>query len=161
MEETSKLEKLKEEYSVLEKENSLPSFSEMNEDFLIERISDMETDFILREVRKQIAEKFSNTLRLIDILINPSNTPAFLFPVIKSITKEDKEVMEKIYKELSKTEISNLKLDLVYSSQNEIEYIKKSFLYWQEIKCDLLKVFLKVEDNWDKKPEKVNNCYFG
>lgn len=161
MEEKSNLEKLKEDYAILEKEHSLPSFDEMNEDFLIERISDTETYFILREVRRQVAEKFSGTLRLIDILINPSNTPAFLFPVIKSITKEDKEIMEKIYKELSKAEISNLKLDLVYSSEKEIEYIKKSFSYWQEIKCDLLKIFSKVENNWDKKSEKVGGCYFG
>lgn len=161
MEEKSKLEKLKEKYSVLEKENSLPSFKELNEEFSIERISDNETDFILREVRRQIAEKLSSALRLIDVLINPSNTPTFLFPVIKSITKEEKEIMEKLYKELSKIEISNLKLDLVYSPEEDVKYIKNSFSYWKEIKPTISKVFSCIEQNLDKKSEKTNSCYFG
>jgi len=159
--EESCLEELKKEYSILQKKYDLPTFEQLNEDFVIERISEDETDFLIREIRRHVAEKFSNSLRIIDILLNPSNTPAFLMPAIKAINKEEKEALEKIYKKLSKNEIIGVKLDLSYSVDNEVKYIKESYFYWQEVKKDLHKTFESIEKNWDKKSEKSNNGYFG
>ena len=161
MKEKSKLEKLKEEYKIIQEEHSLPSFEDLNREFSIERVIEVETDFLVREVRRQISEKFSGTLRLIDVLLNPSNTPAFLFPAIKSISKEEKEIMEKIYESISKMEMENIKLDLIYSESEDIKYIKNAFCYWIEIKKDLSGIFSCIENNWGKKSEKANNCYFG
>jgi hypothetical protein len=157
----SPLDKIKKEYAVFEKKYSLPSFERLNEDFVIERISEEETDFLVREIRRHIAEKLSNSLRIIDILLNPSNTPAFLMPAIKAINKDEKEILEKTYKRLSKNEIVVVKLDLNYSIDNEIKYIKESYTAWQEIKKDLAKTFETIEKNWDKKAEKNSNGYFG
>jgi hypothetical protein len=161
MKEESPLEKLKKDYSEIEKKHSLPSFEELNEEFLIERIAEGETDFLVREIRRHVAEKFSNSLRLIDLLLNPSNTPAFFLPAIKAITREEKDRLEKIYQTLSKNEIIGVKLDLKYSLEEEIKYIKESYEYWQEIKGSLYKTFELIEKNWDKKTEKQSNGYCG
>lgn len=157
----SPLEKIKKEYSVFEKKYSLPTFERLNEDFVIERIAESETEYLVREIRRHIAEKLSNSLRIIDILLNPSNTPAFLMPAIKAINQDEKEILEKTYKKLSKNEIVVVKLDLNYSIDNEIKYIKESYSTWQEIKKELSKTFETIEKNWDKKAEKNSNGYFG
>ena len=155
------LEVIKKEYAVFEKKYSLPSFNKLNEDFVIERIAESETDYLMREIRRHIAEKLSNSLRIIDILLNPSNTPAFLMPAIKAINKDEKDILEKTYKKLSKNEITVVKLDLNYSLENEIKYIKESCATWEDIKKDLSKTFENIEKNWDKKAEKNSNGYFG
>lgn len=161
MEEKSKLQCLKEDYEILKNKHDLPSFDELNKEFSIERVLEVETDYLIREIRRQISEKFSGTLRLIDILLNPSNTPTFLFPVIKSISREEKEKMSELYETLSKMEIENLKLDLIFSESGDIKYIKNAFCYWLEVKEDLSRIFSCIENNWDKKSEKVGGCYFG
>ena len=66
MEDCKKLEKLKTDYKVFQEKYSLPNFDELNEDFQIEKISESETDFILREVRKYVTDKFFNYLRFIE-----------------------------------------------------------------------------------------------
>lgn len=158
---SEELEKLKKSYEPFQKKYSLPTFEELNEEFIIERIAESETEFLIREIRRHILEKFSNTLRVLDILINPSNTPLFLIPAIKAITKEDKCVLEKIYGILSKNEFSCVKMDLTYSFEEEIKYIKESYSSWKSMKDDLHKIFQDIENNWDKKTEKSNSCYFG
>ncbi len=155
------LKKLKENYEPLRKKYSLPSFDELNEDFMIEQIADSDTDFLIREIRRHVADKISNILRVLDILISPSNTPMFLIPAIRAISKEDKCILEKIYAALSKNAFSCVKMDLSYSLDEEVKYIKDSYLFWKSIKGDLYKVFENIELNWDKKSEKSNSCYFG
>lgn len=158
---TEEIDRLKKSYEPFQAKYSLPTFDELNEEFIIERIAESETEFLIREIRRHILEKFSNTLRVLDILINPSNTPLFLIPAIKAITKEDKCVLEKIYGILSKNEFSCVKMDLNYSFDEEIKYIKESYSSWKLMKNDLYKIFQDIENNWDKKTEKSNSCYFG
>lgn len=161
MKEQSDLEKFKKRYLEEQKKHSLPPFEEMNEYFFIEKLADTETEFFIRELKRQTSEKLSSTLRVFDVFLNPSNIPTFLFPALKAITKDEKQIMEKIYKELSKNEILSLKLELVYSEQESVDYIKNAFCYWKEIEKDLVEIFSKIESSWDKKVEKRNSCYFG
>jgi hypothetical protein len=153
-EEIDYLERLKKDYKPLAERYSLPSFDLLNEDFMIERIADSDTDFLAREVRRHMSEKISNALRVLDILINPSNTPLFLLPAIRAITKEEKCVIERIYDVLSRNEFSCVKMDLCYSLNDEVAYIKNSYTLWQSVKKDLYKLFSEIEKNWDKKTEK-------
>ena len=53
-EKTRELDKLKKEYEKLRKKHNLPSFNELNKDFSIERVCEIETDFLLKEVRKSM-----------------------------------------------------------------------------------------------------------
>jgi len=68
------LENLKKKYKIFQEKYFLPKFEELNDDFSIEKLADNETDFLLKEIRRFISEKFSNYLRLIESLI-----PRFLF----------------------------------------------------------------------------------
>jgi len=158
--EESALEKLKEKYKIIQKKYSLPSFESMNEDFQIERISETETDILIREIRKYIIEKISNYLRFIETILNPSNSPMFVFSIVKSLNTENKEILNEMYKKLSKYEIEVLALDTEFSEHKEAEFIKNSYSNWQLIKKDFLKVIEFIKNNINKEFQENKKSYF-
>lgn len=155
------LKELKERYSKLQKKYSLPDFDELNKDFAIERLSEANTDFLIREIRKFMAEKFSEYLRFIEGLINPANAPMFVFSVVKLLGKDEKEKLQRNYKKLSLIGVNLISLDLDFSEEKETEFIKNSYAQWEEIKEDLIEVLEIVKNNWGKKFEENGKSYFG
>ena len=158
----SSLADLKKNYSVLHKKYSLPEFNKLNEDFQIEHISDSETDFLLREIRKLIGDKFSNYMRFIEMLLNPVSVPMFVYSVVKSLDESDRETLNKAYKELAKKEIEIVSLDTIYSEDGEASFIKGAYESWQNIKKDINVIIKKVDLDKDN-GKKMNNDknYFG
>ncbi|MDP2672632.1 MAG: hypothetical protein Q8O84_02360 [Nanoarchaeota archaeon] len=160
MTEKSKLAKLKENYSKIQKKYGLPEFDKLNEDFKIEKTAQTETDFLVREIRETIGETLENFLRFVEAILNPVNVPMFLFPIIKSLSVEEKNKLSEIYKKISKLEIDAMKL-IDYSEKKEAEFIKNSYVLWQEIKKDFIKIIEGVEKRVDIKSEKTEKGYFG
>jgi hypothetical protein len=161
MDKECNLDDLKEKYSEIQNKYDLPDFDSLNEDFSIERISEIETDFLLREIRKFLSEKFTNYLRFIEAIIHPVSSPLFIFSVIKILGAEEKEKLTEIYKVLAKKEIKLVELDISYDEKKEAFFLKESFESWKKIKKDLLEVFQVIDKNWDNKFETNNKGYFG
>jgi len=159
--EKSTLSDLKKNYEKLQKKYSLPSFDDLNRDFYIERVSDVETDYILREVRKFISDRYSNYMRFVEAILNPVNAPMFVFSIIKILGKEDKKQLEGIYTRFMQIELDLIELDIQSSELREAEFIKKSFKEWQEFKKSMATVFETIKKNNGTKPEKNNGNYFG
>lgn len=155
------LEDLKKEYKKLQKKHGLPEFSKLNEDFQIEKVAEVETEHLIREIRKFMADKFSNYLRFVEVILNPVNAPMFVFSFIKSISMDEKNKLIKIYKKLAKTEIRLIELDTDFSEKGEADFIKKNYELWKEIKKDILSVTEAVKRNWDNKFETNGKGYFG
>ena len=155
------LDKLKKDYEALRVKYNLPEFSKLVEDFNIERASDTETDYPIREIRRFIAEKFFNYLRSVEALLNPSNVPMYVFSMVKNIDAADKKRLSDVYKELAKTEIRIMELDLSFSEPKEAEFIKEGFRLWQDIKKDLLAITDKIKKNCDIKSDEGRRDYFG
>ena len=127
MAEESKLEKLKENYLKIQNEHNLPSFEDLNKDFHIEKIAEMESDLLIREVRRFVGDKMVNYMRFIENLINPVNVPMFILSVIKALNTEDKKTLSEMYKDLMKMEIVFIELDLEFSEEKESKFIKDSY----------------------------------
>ena len=90
------LSRLKKEYEKLRKKHNLPSFNELNKDFSIERVCEIETEFLLREIRKYMSDKIFNYLRFVELILNPVNSPMFIFSIMKNIGEEEKrKILEK------------------------------------------------------------------
>ena len=157
----SDLENLKKDYLVVQRKYNLPSFENLNEDFQIEKIAEVETDILIREVRKFIADKFSNYLRFVETILNPSNAPMFVFSIIKSIGVEEKKKLIEVYKELTKIEIRLIELDTDFFEEKEAEFIKEAYEIWQKIKKDVLEVVEVIKKNLDNKFEVNGKSYFG
>ncbi len=158
--EKSKLKKLKEDYSKIQKKYNLPDFDRLNEDFKIEKVAQEETELLVREIRESVGETLENFLRFVEAILNPVNVPMFLFPIIKSLSVEEKNKLSEIYKKLSKLEIEAMKL-IDYSEKKEAEFIKNSYNLWQEIKKDFVEIIEAVENKLDVKVEKTEKGYFG
>jgi hypothetical protein len=161
MAEEFNLTKLKETYEKLKLKYNLPLFKDMNENFQIEKITESETEFILREVRKYITDKFFSYLRFLESILTPTNAPMFVFAITKTLGVEEREKLIELYKKIAKVELEVIGLDLIYSEQEEAEAIKKYYELWQGIKNKLLEVVEVIKKNWDNKIEDNGKGYFG
>ncbi|MEX2017584.1 MAG: hypothetical protein WD876_03870 [Candidatus Pacearchaeota archaeon] len=156
------LEKLKKEYGELRKKYSLPEYSKLADDFNgIERASDVETDYLIREIRRYVADKLFNFHRFVEALLNPQGVPMHIFSMIKTLGPDEKKKLSDIYKEIAKIELMVMEVDLDFSEKKEAELIKYSFDIWQKIKKDFSEVLAVVRKNWDVKADEGRRDYFG
>lgn len=158
---TGKLAKLKEEYSKLAAKYKLPKYQILNEEFDVEKVQELETDTLLREVRKVIMDKVIAYLRFIELLINPSNAPMFFFAMLKGLDSSDKKILDEIYTKLGRLEIEVIEIDNDYSEKGEAAFILHVFKEWQDIKESMKKVSKSLRTSWDKKTEKKEKSYLG
>ena len=157
----SSLEKLKKEYEILRKKFDLPTFKEMNEDFEIEKLQERETETLSREIRRLMTEKNSAYLKFIEMFMNPSASPMFVMALVKGIDSEGKKLLEELYSQIGRFEISSINLDNIYDEKKEIAFIKKFFIEWQQIKPKFERITQSVENSLDKKYEKSSKGYLG
>ena len=161
MKEELNLKNLKKDYKILQKKYSLPDFDKLNEDFGIERVADVETDFLLREIRKFLADRIYAYLRFIEGILNPINATMFIFSIIKTLNGENKKKLSAVYKKLSRLEVDLLEIDLYYSADKESNFIKESFKIWQEMKEEILEVIKTIKSRWNDKSKVNGGEYFG
>lgn len=157
----SSLENLKKDYKKIQKKYNLLDFEKLNKDFNIEKCAEIETDYLIREVRRLMAEKFSNYLRFAETLLNPVNAPMSIFSIVKTLGTEEKNKLTEIYKKLLRNEIEHLELEIIFSEEKEAKFIKESYKMWLEIKGDFVEIIKAIKGNWDNKLEKNNKGYFG
>lgn len=137
MAEQNMLERLKKQYEPLKKKYSLPEFSKLNEEFEIEKIQEHETELLLREIRHSMSERIAAFLHFIELFLNPTAAPVFLLSAMKSISQADKQLIEKLYRELAVVELSSVALDVTYDEKREAAFIKDIFRMWQNVKPEL------------------------
>ncbi len=106
MEKEWNLGQLKNNYKIFQEEYNLPSFEKLNEDFQIEKAAESETDFILREIRRCITDKFFNYLRFVESILTPVNAPMFVFAITKTIGTKDREKLMDALRKQKFTSIS-------------------------------------------------------
>lgn len=157
----SKLKELKKEYLKLQEKYNLPSFEELNRDFQIEKASEIESDFLIREIRKAVSDKPYTYLRFVETLINPVNAPMSILSVVKTLGVEEKNKLTEVYKKLVRNEILLIETDIDFSEEKEANFIKETYEMWQEIKKDFLDVLNVINKNWDNKIEESGKRYFG
>jgi large-conductance mechanosensitive channel len=155
------LKDLKQDYKEIQEKYSLPSFEEINEDFQIEKLAGIETDFLIREIRKIVADRLFNYMRFIESILNPVNVPMFIFSITKKITSEEKEKLTEMYKKLAEKELELIEVDIRFSEEKEVQFIKTSYDVWQEVKEKMSQIVEVIKKNWDNKASKNNRGYFG
>jgi len=159
--ESLNLECLKKEYELFKKKYNLPEFYELNKFFDIEEV-DVETDFLLRRIRRVITERISSYSRFADFVLNPSNAPMFFFKVLKKLEDKDREILGGVYETLGKIEIDMLGLDLDYFEKKEADFINKVFkLFNEEIRIKFLEVIVKMANGKNSKKKENSGSYFG
>ncbi len=133
----------REQYNALAKQYSLPSFTSLNEDFEIEKIS-QESITLLRAVRKVMIEKVFNILSFLEMLLNPVNAPRTYLSYIKSMTNEDRKNVEDLYGSFGALTLRALSLEADYSEKQEAAMIKDIQKVWSDAKKDLSKLLEQI-----------------
>ena len=155
------LETFKKDYAVLKEKYSLPSFQELNQEFEIEDLSETETDFLLRLIRKSLSEKTAFFSKFIEVIINPGEGGSlFAFSMAKSLAQEDRKALSEIYEKISKLQLESIKRDIAYSEKEEAIFIKKIYSFWEEAKKTLLRTLEIIDSNWDNGSKKSEKSYF-
>lgn len=156
------LAKLKKQYSLLQVKYKLPKFSELNEDFDIEKLQDRETEHLLKGVRRAMIEKIANVIRFLELLLNPSETPTpmFIYAILKNITPETRKSIESLYKELSNLELGSIGLDVSHNEKEEAYFIKAVYQSWSKHQPDLKQITQRLSMSW-KKDKKSERGYLG
>lgn len=151
---------LEEEYIKLAKKHNLPNLESISQDFDIEKIANKETSFLIREIRRVVNEKISAYIHLFETLLNPQGPPMFVFKIIKNMSPEEKQKIQKLYTFLSKTQIQIMKLDTVYSEEKEIAFIKETYEMWQKTKQEIFTLFESLETNFENYETEKSKTYF-
>lgn len=155
------LAELKKNYKKIQEIYHLPDFDALNRDFAIEKAAEAETDFLVREVARIMAEKFSNYLRFVELILNPVNSQMFIFSLIKALGENEKKKLSEIYKELAKIELDLIEIDVDFSEKKEADFINNSYKTWINMKKDFAEIIEKIRLNWDNKNENNSKGYFG
>ena len=132
-----------------------------NSEFFQNMAQTTETDYLIREVRRLMADKFANYLRFVETLLNPVNAPMSIFSIVKTLKTEEKNKLTEIYKKLLRNEVDHLELEVSFSEEKEAKYIKESYETWLGIQKDFVDIIKTIKGNWDNKVEKNNKGYFG
>jgi len=162
-ERTSKKEKsnsLKIDYDIFRKKYNMPEFEKLSEDFEINKIGEKEGDFLLREIRKSIVEKVASFYSLFESLINPNSPPMFVYSIIKNLNEQTKESIKIIYKKLSKIQVRSIKLDAIYSADEESSYINSVFSEWQSLKKEIYEIVKGFEESLGTFTDSTKRNYF-
>lgn len=163
MESDFDIEQLKKDYELFRKKYSLPSFDEMNKEFVIEEIAEHpKTEVFSRRIRVSMAEKIANILRVIEPILNPSNAPIFIHTIAKNLDSRACEMIENLYKEGCGIEIKSIILSLQsYDEKKEAEFIKYLLAKWKIMKPLLDEVSKKITEAWEKVDKIADKSYLG
>jgi len=157
----SDINELKIEYNKIKDKYELPEFSELNKLFDIEDV-DVETEFLLRKIRRTVSDRIAGYIRFVEIILNPSNAPIFFYKLIRKLDNTDKEILTNIYETIGKFEFEVIELDLDYSEKNEGDFIKRAYnIFNDDLRTKLLKILKKLETGEDNNKKETNGSYFG
>ena len=135
---------LKEKYQELEKKYNLPSYDELNNEFEISSI-DCE-DFLLREIRRKIAEKVELYVKLLDEWLNPEASISNMHES-KLFNDKDRNDIFQVYKRLMFFDRYSIESALS-EDEKSAEFIKDVFKEWDEVKQKIAGFVKKAKESW-------------
>jgi len=155
----TKLERFKKEYEIARKKHKLPKYEEINDDFEIEKLCDKETDFLIRNIRREMLEKMANYMRFLEALMNPSNAPFLFMALGNQVAEKEKKIIGDLYSKFGKYFIKSVELDNESSEKQEVELILEICKEWKEIKKDFKELAATFNASFERKKEKKAKNY--
>ncbi len=152
-------EKIKKKYNELKSRYSLPDFEELNKEFELSTIECEE--FLLRKIRKKIADKINTMCEFLEGLLSPDTTMANLYEY-KAFDDDERKKIFELYKRLKVLEKSALELSLSPCDEKDAEFIKDVFSSWNKIKIEMIVFIKKIKNFWENESTKSSSVgYFG
>ena len=154
-----KKEKIKDVYGKLRPK--LPTYALINKDFEISRISEVNKDFVLRDIRRKMNEKVIFFCRVIEGLLFPTQPNAISMHEGKFFDEDERKKLLDAYKNLMRYERESVRLDVEGNERDEAGYINNLAKNWMEYKKYMKEVTKTMKDAWSKEENIVINNYVG
>ena len=152
-------EKIKKKYNELKNRYSLPDFEELNNEF--ELLTIEHEDFLLRQIRKKIADKINVICELLEDLLSPDNSLANIYEY-KAFDDDERKKIFEFYKRLKVLEKSALELSVNPDEKNDAEFIKDVFSSWNKMRSEITSFIKKIKSFWENESTKSSSVgYFG
>ena len=129
------------------KKYKLSSFRELDNEFEISGIEKKE--FLLREVRRKIAERIESYAKLFESVfqIEPSLTT---LNELTALSDGEKENLYKIFRKIMVLDRFSIETSIDENDRKTAEFIKKALNEWKELKKELLPIIKKLKESWMK-----------
>lgn len=143
---------MKDAYEKARKDHSvLPQYDELNHEFELFVID--HPDFILRQVKRRMAEKLDTFASLLESLISPDPGSLTQMYECRVFTDAERKLMVELYRHIMSSYRLLLETDLFADDKTDAETIRKVFDMWSADKKQLLPFVKKVRDSWQKHVE--------
>ena len=138
---------IKEKYQELSKKHKLPPFKETDQEFEISTIE--EEEFLLREIRRKIAEKIEAYSNILHSLIHPEANLCEMYEC-RAFTDGEKDNIFNIYKKLMFFSRYSIETSVDENDEKTAKFISDFWKDWGDIKKVLLPTMKKVKESWLK-----------
>ncbi|MEK6915263.1 MAG: hypothetical protein AABW89_01830 [Nanoarchaeota archaeon] len=155
------LKELIEKYSILQKKYSLPGFDELNSAFDIGKIR-RDSGNLIRDIRRMMIEKIVYYLKLIEVIMNPSQASPIFMMLLKDINPNDLKIMDSLLSPFVELELKAHKLDVYSTEKEESQLVSRIFNCWVSKRSELGELITVLERNWSqiKSVPKKSRDYF-
>ena len=138
---------VKEEYIVLSKKHKLPSFAEMEKEFEISKVD--EEGFLLREVRRKIAEKIELYFKFLEEILQPETIISNMHES-REFNEGERENIFRLYSKLMFLYRLSMETSVNEDDKKSADYINTVFKDWDSIKDQFSKIVAKAKESWLK-----------
>ncbi|MBU1204792.1 MAG: hypothetical protein KJ968_01820 [Nanoarchaeota archaeon] len=152
-------QKIKRKYDELKAKHTLPDFNELNHEFEISTIECEE--FLLRKIRKKIADKINAMCEFLEDLLSPDNSIANIYEY-KAFDDDERKKIFELYKRIKVLEKLALELSVNPDEKNDADFINNFFSSWNKIRIETTGFIKKIKNFWEKESTKEYKArYFG
>lgn len=150
---------IKKKYDALMRKFSLPSLEELDREFDICKLE--AESFILKEIRRKVAEKVDFLCKLLEEVLQPDTNISNLYES-KYFNEQDKEEVFDVYKKIMKLHRETAELLIKNEEAEDAEFIKKIYKEMPSIKAELLPIVSKMKQSWERETEEAEKLgYLG
>lgn len=150
-----KLSEFKKVYEQLNVKHSLPSFDNLNTDFDIGKIR-RDSGNLIRDIRRVMMEKIVYYVRLVEVMINPSQASPIMLMLLKEINLEDRKIIDSVMNLFVELEIASHKLDVLSNASEESKLINNINSTWSKKRDDVMYLVKILEKNLRNKSSSIN-----
>ena len=144
-------------YDLLKKKYALPEFELVQREF---DINEFETDFVLKEIREKMKDKFDYASKIIETLFQPEGDFSS-FIETKHFENDMKDEYFSTYKRLRYLVREAQLLSIKNADTLDAEYIVRSAKEWNDLKKVLIVLLEKFKSCWTDKGTQDDVKYFG
>lgn len=135
----------KNQYQELAKKHKLPDYNKLNNNFEISNIE--ETEFLLREIIRKIAEKIESYTKVLNNLLQPEANYSDMYEA-SALSEKERDNAFKLLKKLMHLDRYAIEALVDNSDESMTRFIKSTFEDWPTISRDFLFIINKLKLSW-------------